>query len=33
MQEAIIYIEKESDPPWLKEEYISKEIGKYWLVF
>jgi len=32
MQEAIVYIQQESDPPRLKEEYISKEIGKSWLL-
>jgi len=25
--EAACYIDKESDPPWLKEEYINKETG------
>jgi len=27
MKEAACYIDKESDPPWLKEEYINKETG------
>jgi len=26
MKEAACYMDKESDPPWLKEEYINKEI-------
>jgi len=27
MKEAACYMDKESDPLWLKEEYINKETG------
>jgi len=28
MNEAAYYIDKEADPPWLRAEFISEEIGR-----